>query len=157
LLLTLKIDGQDELAIPKAIQRDPIKGIYRHVDLLTVRRGEEDPPSTSGCSSSARSLRGGLLAQEHMSVSVEADATNLPSEIEVDIAVLEIGTQIKASDLALPPASPSADARRLALGRRALRPQRPSLRPRPSCARSDGPARDRPRRVVPAAAPGRKP
>jgi len=54
-LLTLKIDGQDELAIPKAIQRDPIKGIYRHVDLLTVRRGEKITVDGSGCSSSARS------------------------------------------------------------------------------------------------------
>ena len=40
-LLTLQIDGGSELALPKAIQRDPIRGDYEHVDLLLVRRGEK--------------------------------------------------------------------------------------------------------------------
>jgi large subunit ribosomal protein L25 len=100
-LLTLKIDGHDELAIPKAIQRDPIKGNYRHIDLLTVRSGEKITVEVR-LQVTGDVPRGGLLAQEHTSVSVEADATNLPSEIEVDIAELEIGAQIKASDLVLP-------------------------------------------------------
>ena len=47
-------------------------------------------------------VRGGLLAQESTSVSLEAEATHLPSEIEIDIAELEIGAQVKASDLTLP-------------------------------------------------------
>src|SRR6185503_6623916 len=40
-LLTLALDGQDQLAIPKAIQRHPIRGEFEHVDLLAVRRGEK--------------------------------------------------------------------------------------------------------------------
>ena len=40
-LLTLDIDGKDELALPKDIQRDPIKGFLEHVDLVVVRRGEK--------------------------------------------------------------------------------------------------------------------
>jgi large subunit ribosomal protein L25 len=100
-LLTLKIDGADEFAIPKAIQRDPIKGTYRHIDLLTVRRGEkitiDVPLQIVG-----EVTRGGLLAQESTTVSLEAEATHLPSVIEIDIAELEIGAQVKASDLTLP-------------------------------------------------------
>ena len=103
-LLTLAIDGKDELAIPKAIQRDPIKGTYRHIDLLTVRRGEkitiDVPLHIVG-----EVVRGGLLAQESTTVSLEAEATHLPSAIEIEISELEIGAQIKASDLTLPSGS----------------------------------------------------
>ena len=40
-LLTIEIDGTDELALPKQVQRDPIKGDLEHVDLILVRRGEK--------------------------------------------------------------------------------------------------------------------
>ncbi|MCW2540885.1 MAG: ribosomal protein [Frankiales bacterium] len=100
-LLTLDVDGKDELAIPKAIQRDPIKGVYEHVDLLSVRRGEkvtiEVPLLLVG-----EVAPGGLLAQEYTSVSVEAEATHLPTEIEVSIEGLEVGAHITAGDLVLP-------------------------------------------------------
>jgi large subunit ribosomal protein L25 len=100
-LLTLDIDGAEQLALPKAIQRNPIKGHYEHVDLIAVRRGEkvhvDVPVSVVG-----DVVSGGLLAQESTTVSVEAEATHLPSEIEVSVADLEIGTQVKAGDLKLP-------------------------------------------------------
>ncbi|MBV9594076.1 MAG: 50S ribosomal protein L25/general stress protein Ctc [Actinobacteria bacterium] len=100
-LLTLNLEGSEQLAIPKAIQRNPLKDTYEHVDLLAVRRGEkvtiDVPISVHG-----EVARGGLLAQENTSVSLEAEATHLPTEIVVDISELEIGAQIKASDLALP-------------------------------------------------------
>jgi large subunit ribosomal protein L25 len=103
-LLTLELEGAEQLAIPKAIQRHPIKGIYEHIDLLAVRRGEkvtiEVPLSVVG-----DIVSGGLLAQESTTVSIEAEATHLPSEIEVSIAGVEIGTQITAGDLTLPTGS----------------------------------------------------
>jgi large subunit ribosomal protein L25 len=40
-LLTLELEGSEQLAIPKAIQRNPLKGVFEHVDLLAVRRGEK--------------------------------------------------------------------------------------------------------------------
>jgi large subunit ribosomal protein L25 len=100
-LITLNVDGKDELTIPKAIQRDPIKGEYEHVDLLAVRRGEKvsvDVPLVI----SGEVASGGLLSQEHTSVSVEAEATNLPSELTFSVEGLEIGAQITAGDLQLP-------------------------------------------------------
>lgn len=103
-LLTLELDGAEQLAIPKAIQRNPIKGHYEHVDLLSVRRGEkvtvDVPLSIVGSL-----VAGGMLAQENNTVSVEADATRLPSEIEVSIDGLEIGSHVTAGDLMLPAGS----------------------------------------------------
>jgi len=100
-LLTVNVNGADQLAIPKAIQRHPIKGIFEHVDLLAVRRGEkvtiDVPMQIVG-----EVVRGGLLAQENTTVSIEAEATNLPSGIEVNIEGAEIGSHITAADLALP-------------------------------------------------------
>jgi len=100
-LLTLDVDGTEQLAIPKAIQRHALKGTYDHVDLLAVRRGEKvtiDVPLTIV----GDVVAGGLLAQDANSVSIEAEATHLPSEIEVSIDGLQIGSHITAADLKLP-------------------------------------------------------
>jgi large subunit ribosomal protein L25 len=100
-LITLSLNGGEELAIPKAIQRHPIKGGFEHVDLLAVRRGEKvtiDVPIIIGGEVAA----GGLLAQESNAVSVEAEATHLPSEIEVSVEGLAIGSHVTAGDLTLP-------------------------------------------------------
>jgi large subunit ribosomal protein L25 len=103
-LLTLELEGEEQLAIPKAIQRHAIKGTFDHVDLLAVRSGEkvtiEVPLAISG-----ELAPGGLLAQEHTSVSIEAEATHLPTEIAVSIEGLEVGAHITAGDLALPSGS----------------------------------------------------
>lgn len=100
-LLTLDIEGGEQLVIPKAIQRHAIKGTYDHVDLLAVRKGEKvtiDIPVVIV----GDVKPGGQLAQDANTISVEADATQLPSEIEVDIADLEVGAKITAADLVLP-------------------------------------------------------
>ncbi len=103
-LLTLELEGSEQLAIPKAIQRNPLKGIYEHVDLLAVRLGEkvtiDVPLSIVGSL-----VPGGLLQQENTSVSLEAEATHLPTEIEVSIAGLAIGSHVTAGDLVLPEGS----------------------------------------------------
>jgi len=95
------LPGGAELALPKAVQRDPIKGYVEHVDLLLVRRGEKvtvDIPLT---------LVGdigpdGLLDQQLVQISVEAEATNIPPGIEVDIEGMRIGDSVHARDLTLP-------------------------------------------------------
>ena len=100
-LLTLELEGEEQLAIPKAIQRHAIKGTFDHVDLLAVRRGEkvtiDVPLHVTG-----EVVPGGLLSQEHTSVHIEAEATHLPTEIEVSIDGLAIGSHVTAADLKLP-------------------------------------------------------
>ncbi|HEX3336733.1 MAG TPA: 50S ribosomal protein L25/general stress protein Ctc, partial [Jatrophihabitans sp.] len=103
-LLTLDVDGGEQLAIPKSIQRHPIKGHFEHVDLLAVRRGEKvtiDVPIivVGGL------VPGGLLNQESTTVSVEAEATHIPTGFEVSIEGLPIGSQVTAADVTLPTGS----------------------------------------------------
>jgi large subunit ribosomal protein L25 len=100
-LLTLELEGKDELAIPKAIQRHPIKGVFEHVDLLAVRRGEKvtiDVPVVV----IGEVISGGMVAQEATTISVEAEATHLPTGVEIDVTDREIGTQITTADVTLP-------------------------------------------------------
>jgi large subunit ribosomal protein L25 len=100
-LLTLEIEGTDALAIPKAIQRNPLKGTFDHVDLISVRQGEKinvDVPILL----EGEIASGALLQQESNSISVEADATNIPTELTLSVEGLTPGTQITAADLVLP-------------------------------------------------------
>jgi len=100
-LIRLKGEGVDELALPKGVQRDPIKGFIEHVDLLLVKRGEkvtvEIPVTTVGDVHSD-----GLLDQQLVQVAVEAEATHIPEGVEVDVEGLEVGTAITAGQLQLP-------------------------------------------------------
>jgi large subunit ribosomal protein L25 len=100
-LLTLSLEGKDELTIPKAVQRHPIRGDFEHVDLIAVRRGERvtiDVPLVV----TGDVAPGAMLGQEHTSVQVEAEATHLPSEIEVSVQGLDAGAHVTAGDLTMP-------------------------------------------------------
>lgn len=95
------LEGKTLLALPKAVQRDPIKGDLEHVDLIEVRRGEkvtvEIPVRVSG-----EVFPGGLLDQQLIQIAVEAEATHIPNGVDVDVAGMEIGNAVHARDLALP-------------------------------------------------------
>ncbi|MFF1509175.1 50S ribosomal protein L25/general stress protein Ctc [Streptomyces sp. NPDC058326] len=101
-LLSLDVDGKNELAIPKAVQRDAIKGFLIHVDLLLVRRGEkvtvEVVVETEG------DLAPGSFLVENVlnTLSVETEATHIPTSVTVSIEGLEAGASILAKDVELP-------------------------------------------------------
>lgn len=89
------------LALPKAIQRDPIKDTYEHVDLIIVRRGEKvqvDVPVTL----TGEAARNTLVVTESTTLAIVAEAMHLPSGFEVSIEGLEGGAQITAGDVPLP-------------------------------------------------------
>jgi large subunit ribosomal protein L25 len=103
-LLTLDVEDGEQLVIPKSIQRHPIKGHFEHVDLLAVRLGEKvtiDVPIIVV----GDIAPGGLLNQEATTISVEAEATHLPTSFEVSIDGLGIGSQVTAADVTLPTGS----------------------------------------------------
>lgn len=104
-LISLEIDGGSELVIPKAVQRDPIKGFIEHVDLLAVKRGEkvtvEIPVSVEG----ELAPGGNLLEHVLNTLPVEAEATHIPEGVVVDVTGLEAGASILAKDIALPKGS----------------------------------------------------
>lgn len=100
-LLRIEGLGASELALPKAVQRDPIKGFIEHIDLLLVRRGEKvsvDVPVTVV----GDVVADGMLDQQLTSLTVQAEATHIPAEFEVSIEGLAIGEQITAADVKLP-------------------------------------------------------
>ena len=89
------------LALPKAIQRDPIKDTYEHVDLIIVKRGEKvqvDVPVTL----TGEAARNTLVMHESNTLAVVADAMHLPSGFVVSIEGLEAGSQVTAADVPLP-------------------------------------------------------
>jgi large subunit ribosomal protein L25 len=100
----IRLDGLangSELALPKAVQRDPIKGTIEHVDLILVRRGEKvtvDVPVVVV----GEVASDGLLDQQLVQISVEAEATAIPPGIEVSIEGMPVGASVHAGDLELP-------------------------------------------------------
>jgi large subunit ribosomal protein L25 len=101
-LLTLEIAGKDELAIPKDIQRDPIRGSIEHVDLLVVRRGEKVKVDVA-LHVIGHAVPDSLVVSELNVLEVLCEATHIPTGFEVDITGREIGTQILAKEIVLPP------------------------------------------------------
>lgn len=95
------LPGGSQLALPKAVQRDAIRGSVEHVDLIMVRHGEkvtvEVPINVTG-----EVAPDGLLDQQLVQISVEAEATNIPPGIEVDVEGMAIGASVHAGDLTLP-------------------------------------------------------
>ncbi len=96
------LSGGSQLALPKAVQRDPIKGTVEHVDLIIVRHGQKvtvDIPVTV----TGEVAPDGLLDQQLVQISVEAEATAIPPGVEVNVDGMEIGASVHAGDLELPP------------------------------------------------------
>jgi large subunit ribosomal protein L25 len=102
-LIALDIDGKtSELAIPKAVQRDPLKGFLEHVDLQLVQRGEkvtvEIPVQTEG----ELAPGGNLLEHVLNALPVETEATHIPEGVTVSVEGLAAGASVLAKDIALP-------------------------------------------------------
>jgi large subunit ribosomal protein L25 len=101
-LLMIEIeDGESHLALPKQVQRDPIKGTIEHVDLVIVKRGEKVQVEVA-VHIEGEAVADALVVTEHPTVLVEAEATHIPEAITVSVEGLPIGTQIHAKDLKLP-------------------------------------------------------
>jgi large subunit ribosomal protein L25 len=95
------LPGGSEMALPKAVQRDPIRGSVEHVDLLLVRRGEKVTVDVA-VTITGEVAPDGLLDQQLVQVSVEAEATHIPTGIEVDVTGMTVGDSVTAGDLKLP-------------------------------------------------------
>ena len=100
-LLTIEIDGKDQLALAKDIQRHPIRPIIEHIDLVVVRKGEKVhvgvPIHVVG-----EAAVDTVVSLENNTVELAVEATHIPERLEVSVAGLKAGTRIHASDLVLP-------------------------------------------------------
>ena len=101
-LLSIDIEGgANQLALPKQVQRDPIKGFIEHVDLLIVKRGEkvtvEVPVVLVGEAAGDVTVN-----QDLTTLALEVEATHIPQSVEVSIEGLEAGAQVAVADITLP-------------------------------------------------------
>jgi large subunit ribosomal protein L25 len=100
-LLELVIDGTAQLALTKQVQVDPVRRVLEHVDFVAVKRGEKvtvDVPVHVVGDAAAETL----VVTDAPAIQVEAEATHIPEQFEVDVTGAEAGTQIHAGDIALP-------------------------------------------------------
>lgn len=103
-LLELDIEGTDSLALVKDVQRDPVRQIIEHIDLLVVKKGEKiqvDVPILL----TGESFAGTVANLDATSIAVEVEATHIPQNFEVSIEGLEEGQHITAADVKLPKGS----------------------------------------------------
>ncbi len=100
-LLTLETESGDQLALPKAVVRDPIKGFLEHVDLIAVRKGEKVTVEISVVLT-GDAAPDAMVDFQMTSLTLEADATRLPESVEVSIQGLAVGSSIKAGEVTLP-------------------------------------------------------
>ena len=103
-LITLQVDGADQLTLARQIQRDPIRGNVLHVDFIRISADQtvtaEIPLSLVGTAEGVN--MGGMLEQQIFTLSIEAKPGDLPNVIEHDISALNVGDQVHVRELAIP-------------------------------------------------------
>lgn len=101
-LLSLKFDdGTSQLALPKQVQKDPVRGTIEHVDLVIVKRGEKVSVQVAVVLVGDHSADVMVVVDQN-TVTLEVEATHIPQQVEVDVTGLQAGQTITAADLVLP-------------------------------------------------------
>jgi large subunit ribosomal protein L25 len=102
-LLTISIDGgKDILALPKQVQKNPVRLNIEHVDLVIVKRGEKVHVEVPLVVVGDEGFTDAIVTMDQQTITLEVEATHIPAAIEIDVAGLEIGDSIVASQLKLP-------------------------------------------------------
>jgi large subunit ribosomal protein L25 len=101
-VLTLDINGKEQLALTKALVIHPIRHTITHADLLVVRHGEKVVVEV-GIDVQGEAAYGTLVTQETSTVEIEADVSSIPEELVVSVEGAEAGTQFTAGQITLPP------------------------------------------------------
>jgi large subunit ribosomal protein L25 len=101
-VLSLKIDGKEQLALTKSLAIHPIRRSITHADLLVVRRGEKVTVEVN-VEIVGDAVSGTLVTQEANTIQIEADALSIPQSLTVSVEGAEAGTQFTAGAILLPP------------------------------------------------------
>ena len=103
-LVTLKVDGADQLTLVRQVQRHPTRGELLHVDFVRVSTdvavAAEVPLHLTGEPVGVKN--GGLLEQLVFSLPIEAKPQDIPHGLEADVSHLDIGGQLRLDEVALP-------------------------------------------------------
>jgi large subunit ribosomal protein L25 len=100
-VLSMQIDGKEQLALPKAITVHPVKRNLQHVDLLVIKRGEKVTVEVT-VQLEGEAASGTLVTQDATTIEIEAEALSIPESLTVSIEGVEEGTQILAGEVPLP-------------------------------------------------------
>lgn len=100
-VLDLQIEGKSQLALVKDVQKDPVRQLVEHIDLVVIKRGEkvqvEVPVHVEGEPAS-----GTIADLDAHTLLLEVEATHIPENVTVSVEGLEEGTQLLAKDVELP-------------------------------------------------------
>lgn len=100
-VLDLDIDGKNQLALVKDVQKDPVRQVIEHVDLIVVKKGEkvqvEVPVHVTG-----EAAPGTALEQEAHTLLVEVPALAIPESLEISVEGVEAVTHLLADAVVLP-------------------------------------------------------
>jgi len=114
-LFNLKVEGQEDVrVICRSVQRDVVKDIPLHLDLMRLRRtsrislfihadfiNHEEAPGLK---------RGGTLVVVRQEIELEVTAGDIPEKITIDLTGKDIGDVIHIHDITLPAgAKPTID------------------------------------------------
>ncbi len=94
-------DGKTLLALAKDVQRDPVRNIIEHVDLVLVRRGEKVQVEVA-VHVTGDAAPETVVTVEQQTLTLEVEATHIPTSVEVDVEGKPAGTQITAGEVPLP-------------------------------------------------------
>ncbi|MCU1556283.1 MAG: ribosomal protein L25/ral stress protein Ctc [Microbacteriaceae bacterium] len=100
-ILDLQIEGGSQLALVKDVQKDPLRQIIEHIDLIVLRQGERVEVDVA-VHVEGEPVAGTVADLDAKTITIEALATNIPERVIVDVEGLEAGTHIYAKDLVLP-------------------------------------------------------
>jgi len=100
-VLTLDIEGTEQLALTKALEIHPIRRNIQHADLLVVRRGEKVTVEVSVLVE-GEAVPGTLVTQDTNTIEIEAEALSIPEQLTISVEGVEPGTQFAAGQIELP-------------------------------------------------------
>ncbi|WP_395310181.1 50S ribosomal protein L25/general stress protein Ctc [Mycobacterium sp. AMU20-3851] len=103
-ILTLDIEGNEQLALTKALDIHPVRRTIQHVDLLVVQRGEKVQVDVAVVVE-GEAAPGTLVTQDANTIAIEAEALSIPEQLTVSVEGLTAGTQITAGQIELPKGS----------------------------------------------------
>jgi len=102
-LLSITVDGgKAQLALPKQVQRHPLTGNLEHVDLLIVKKGEKVTVEVPLVILGEERLLEGIVMSDMQAITLEVEATNIPAQLDIDVASFAVGHQLTVGDLELP-------------------------------------------------------
>jgi large subunit ribosomal protein L25 len=106
-LFNLKVEGQEDVrVICRSVQRDVVKDLPRHVDLMRLRRTSRINlfihVNFDNADKAPGLKRGGTLTIVRPEVELEVTAGDIPDHITVDLTGKQIGDVIHINDVTLP-------------------------------------------------------